>query len=244
MTVYINGVEQVVAHKTKHQDTGADEISIASLSGEPATLTTHKDLATGIHGVGAGTLVGTTLTQTLTNKTLTSPTINGTIATTGLTMPAFILGGNITGGANKIIFGNGGVGSGPWADYLQILDDAGTGVGSIYCKIAELTDSLFLDTSGKRIAAPNSDDAYIILQARINTSGMGEIGKFLGAVDPEFQLGNGGNALRASNAGKLGFFATAPQTRPAHIDNSAGDDATAVNAIIAALETLGLVASL
>jgi hypothetical protein len=35
----------------------------------------HEDLTTGIHGVGAGAIVGTTLTQTLTNKTLTTPTI-------------------------------------------------------------------------------------------------------------------------------------------------------------------------
>lgn len=41
-------------HKTRHQDGGRDEISIASLSGEPATLTTHKDLETGVHGVGSG----------------------------------------------------------------------------------------------------------------------------------------------------------------------------------------------
>lgn len=38
--------------------------------------------------------------QTLTGKTLTSPTIQGTVgAGTGLTMPAFTAGGNITGGS-------------------------------------------------------------------------------------------------------------------------------------------------
>lgn len=83
-------------HASLHQDGGADEISLAALAGEPATLTTHKDLTTGIHGVGAGAIVGTTLAQTLTGKTLTSPTINGTIATTGLTLPAITLGGLVT----------------------------------------------------------------------------------------------------------------------------------------------------
>ncbi|MDP2363884.1 MAG: hypothetical protein Q8M94_08960, partial [Ignavibacteria bacterium] len=43
-------------HKTRHQDGGADEISVAGLSGEPAELTTHKGLTTGTHGVGAGTI--------------------------------------------------------------------------------------------------------------------------------------------------------------------------------------------
>lgn len=61
-----------------------------------ADLTTHINLTTGIHGVGAGAIVGTTLSQTLTNKTLTSPTINGTIATTGLTLPAVTLNGTVT----------------------------------------------------------------------------------------------------------------------------------------------------
>ena len=42
------------------------------------------------------TLVMLTLPQDLTQKTLISPTINGTIATTGLTMPAFTLGGSLT----------------------------------------------------------------------------------------------------------------------------------------------------
>lgn len=37
-------------------------------------------------------LVGNTTTDTLTNKTLTSPAINGTVATTGLTLPAFTSG--------------------------------------------------------------------------------------------------------------------------------------------------------
>lgn len=41
----------------------------------------HTDATTAIHGVGAGSIVGTTLTQTLTNKTLTSPVVG-----TSLTM--------------------------------------------------------------------------------------------------------------------------------------------------------------
>ena len=40
----------------------------------------HATATTGIHGVGTGYIVGTTLTQTLTNKTLTSPIMNTSIA--------------------------------------------------------------------------------------------------------------------------------------------------------------------
>jgi hypothetical protein len=45
-----------LAHKTSHQDGGSDEISLAGLDGEPSTLTTHKNATTGVHGVGAGTI--------------------------------------------------------------------------------------------------------------------------------------------------------------------------------------------
>jgi len=40
-----------------------------------------------------------TKAQTMANKTLTSPTINGTIGTTGLTLPAITLGGAVSGGS-------------------------------------------------------------------------------------------------------------------------------------------------
>jgi len=69
-------------------------------------VTTHAALTTGIHGVGAGDVVGTGLTQTLTDKTLTDPTIQGTVgAGTGLTLPALTAGGVITLGANPDLAG-------------------------------------------------------------------------------------------------------------------------------------------
>jgi hypothetical protein len=43
-----------------------------------------------------------TNTVTLTNKTLTAPTINGVVATTGLTLPAFTLSGAVTGGSQNV----------------------------------------------------------------------------------------------------------------------------------------------
>ena len=49
------------------------------------------------------TLVGRSSTDTLTNKTLTAPAINGVVTTTGLTLPAFSAGGAITGSGSPII---------------------------------------------------------------------------------------------------------------------------------------------
>lgn len=60
--VYVQGVEQVVAHAAKHQDTGADEISVAALSGALADrqLSKSGDATLGwtdeklLKGAGAG----------------------------------------------------------------------------------------------------------------------------------------------------------------------------------------------
>lgn len=119
-------------HSARHEDGGADELSLAGLAGEPSTLTTHKDLTTGIHGVGAGAIVGTTLAQTLTNKTLTSPTIQGTVgAGTGLTMPAYTLGGLVTVSGQDFDLGSGSIGflttGGAQGFIIQSTNDGATG---------------------------------------------------------------------------------------------------------------------
>uniref|UniRef100_A0A6H1ZIX0 Uncharacterized protein n=1 Tax=viral metagenome TaxID=1070528 RepID=A0A6H1ZIX0_9ZZZZ len=53
------------------------------LTGIVAAYNAHDPATTAVHGVGAGTVCGTTLTQTLTNKTLTSPTISSPTITGG-----------------------------------------------------------------------------------------------------------------------------------------------------------------
>ena len=53
------------------------------LTGIVAAYNVHDTATTAVHGVGAGTVCGTTLTQTLTNKTLTSPTISSPTITAG-----------------------------------------------------------------------------------------------------------------------------------------------------------------
>jgi len=48
----LSAITGLSAHASRHQNGGADVINLAGLDGEPSTLTTHKSLATGIHGVG------------------------------------------------------------------------------------------------------------------------------------------------------------------------------------------------
>ena len=58
-----------------------------------------------------------------------------------------------------------------------------------------------------------------------------------------FILRQGSTARIQSNATGLGFFAASPVGQASHIADAAGDDATAVNAILVVLENLGFVAS-
>ena len=62
-------------------------------------LTSHEAMTTGAHGVGSGTIVGTALTQTLTNKTITTPTISGVATLSSATLSGGgTLVGTFTGG--------------------------------------------------------------------------------------------------------------------------------------------------
>ncbi len=50
VATYTSHVADFNNHKARHQDGGADEISIAGLAGESAELTTHKAVQTSVHG--------------------------------------------------------------------------------------------------------------------------------------------------------------------------------------------------
>ena len=91
--------------------------------------------------------------------------------------------------------------------------------------------------------APNTNDQYLLGMARDNDVGRVEIWRMQGAADPSFKIGNNGNAIEGTYAGSVGLHGATPVAQAAHIADSAGDDAAAVNAILVVLENHGLVAT-
>jgi hypothetical protein len=84
---------------------GIDVTGNVSVTGtvDGVDVSAHHTATTGVHGVGAGAIVGTTLAQTLTNKTLTSPNVTALTVTSG--------GASVTGGINNNGGGIAGAGS-------------------------------------------------------------------------------------------------------------------------------------
>ena len=152
-----------------------------------ADIAVHAALTTGVHGVGAGVVVGTTLTQTLTNKTLTSPVIQGTVDPgTGLTLPAFTAGGDISLGANKLKTTN----------YMVVERDTYYGVSvetlaggfaNIGAYVVYANAAFQGNADGAVLAARGVDDNYLQFTARDNGVGPVEIARLQGAADPYFQ---------------------------------------------------------
>jgi len=132
------------------------------------------------------TLVGKDTTDTLTNKTLTSPAINGTVTTTGLTMPAMTMNGDISMGANKLKTTNHLIKEedATWAALRNAADDAYSRIKLLTLgfsnDIRALSDALSIDS-------PDVDDNYLRFRARDNGSAVAEVARLQGAADPYFQ---------------------------------------------------------
>ena len=159
--VYVNSSDQLVLVLEDES-----EITVAS-SGD---LTTHAALTTGVHGVGAGVIVGTTLAQTLTNKTLTAPTLNGTV-TLGST-PIFDAGSGSaqinTTGANRGLD-------------IYSTQDVGTGVRIRARQISAspAIDDVVLFIEGDGKDSGGADQSYCLFDFMIEDPTAGsEAGKF------------------------------------------------------------------
>lgn len=69
---------QTLTNKDLSSGTNTFPAALATDVEVAAAVSAHAAVTTGVHGAGAGSVVGTTLSQTLTNKSLTSPVITGT----------------------------------------------------------------------------------------------------------------------------------------------------------------------
>lgn len=180
--------------------------------------------------------------------TFTSPTIQGTVNPgTGLTMPAFTAGGDISLGANKLKTTDLLLKQGS-ATRLDVKNAADTATLDLLCRTL-MPDTSIAYATGSGAApfeAGNADGAGVAFFARITGSTLQEVARLAGAADPYFGLGVDGAVLKATNAGKIGFFGVAtPVAQQAGIINADGtlaDITTKFNALIAELEAYGLLA--
>jgi hypothetical protein len=178
-----------------------------------ADIAVHAALTTGVHGVGAGTLVGTTLTQTLTNKTLTSPTIQGTVlAGTGLTMPAFTAGGDITLGANKAKWTTSMIKDlGSYT--LGVRNLADNGYCYLSCQGLNFNEMLSVLADALSFRGPQLTGGYFTFLAQDTGVGLIEVMRLVGAADPYMSFG-GSQQHKFTNAGLI-FFTGLPTSDPA-----------------------------
>jgi hypothetical protein len=160
-------------------------------------LTAHEAMTTNAHGVGASTIVGTALTQTLTNKTLTAPAVTGgtavnmTLQTPTITGLATIIDGHAIGlGAAKgriqfddetvdtltiknarIIIGAGTVNSGGSTAQMEVRDNIDLAGGGFHCigEYSEVTDS-----------APGAGSALASLDVKTIMTGTTTFDHFVG----------------------------------------------------------------
>ncbi len=177
-----------------------------------ADIAVHAALATGIHGVGSGTVVGTGLTQTLTDKTLTSPVIQGTVsAGTGLTMPAFTAGGDINIGAHGLKTTNYQLKEENTYAGVSIETLAGS-FANLGVKALYINDSVQSNIDGCAWSARGVADNYVLLQAMDTGVGLIEIARLQGAADPYMSFG-GSQQHKFTNAGLI-FFTGLPTSNP------------------------------
>lgn len=160
-----------------------------NVSGVPASInastpTTLTGLLIGSSGyvssvtLPSGAVVGTTASQTLSDKTLTSPIINGIVATSGLTLPALTLSGTVFGDSKAItaLSGLSLVGGGQVKSYVSnsyITVGGGSTIGS--------GNSAFFLLSGKDFSngyfqlftsntEKNADISRLLIPGGANTS--------------------------------------------------------------------------
>jgi len=120
---------------------------------------------------------------------------------------------------------------------VVVRDAADSSDADIQAQAFQASAKFYFTTNGGLIEPPNTDDYYYKLTARDNGVGIVEVARAQSAADPEFKLGNDGNALVTTYAGYCGFFAATPvgQRLKANYNNWA-----AFTDVVDALVALGL----
>ncbi len=153
----------------------------------------NSDIATVLAGV---ILFGPTIT-------LTNPTINGTVATTGLTMPAFTAGGTISGATGITSVGT--ITTGTWSATAIAANKGGTGQ-TVYA----VGDLLSADTT-----ATLSKIADVAAGSYLRSGGVGVLPVWSTATLPNTATATG-TILRADGTNWAATTATYPTTTTAN----------------------------
>lgn len=126
--------------------------------------------------------------STLGGLTLTSPVINGTVTTTGLTLPAFTAGGDISMGANalkttNLLFKQYDINS------FKLRNSADSQWKDLYAGRIYLATGFNAGADAVGFNARNINNNYVMFQARDTDSGLVEVMRLQGAADPYFSMG-------------------------------------------------------
>ena len=93
---------------------------------------------------------------------------------------------------------------------FEIRDQADENFKNIWLGGVVFHDDLTFNADALAIKAPNVDANYVTLQARDTEVGRVEVARLQGATDPQFKIGNNGNAIKGTYAGLVAFHDVTP----------------------------------
>jgi hypothetical protein len=163
-------------------------------------VSAHDTATTGVHGVGAGAIVGTTLTQTLTNKTLTSPTL--TTPSIGAATATSVTNGAGTAGAPSYTF-TGRTNTGMFSSAANTLDFSTNGTARMSISSAGAVNIAGL-TASQAVLTDGSSNLVSVA-----TTGSGNVVR---ATSPTLTTPNIGAATATSVTNGVGAAATPSYT--------------------------------
>ena len=177
---------------------------------------------------------------TIDGVTITSPTINGTIATTGLTIPGFTMGGTLNTGGNSIT-----------GSAYTITSSSGnltlSAAGALALSPAgsiDFSKNLVAQADALQIIPWQTTNTYLRLMAYDTGASNVEVARMQGDADPYFAMGSGPNGtpgeFRFTNSNLMGVFGATPvgqQEKQNH------NDWANISDVVSALVNLGFIDS-